>query len=128
MYTPKPNGTELIMLVGIPACGKSTLSLEYESKGYKILSSDKIRIEMAGTEDIFNKEQSFINELNGKVFEYIKSQAYEYLKSGISVVLDATNLGRKKRKTIASYLYRTGCKRKCIGRNIASWTMLPERI
>ena len=36
MYYPKPNNTELIMLVGIPACGKSTLSMEYESKGYKI--------------------------------------------------------------------------------------------
>lgn len=114
MYYPKPNNTELIMLVGIPACGKSTLSMEYESKGYNILSSDKIRIELAGTEDIFNREQSFINELNGRVFEYIKKQAYECLKSGVSVVLDATNLGRKKRKTIASYLRRTGCKRKCI--------------
>lgn len=105
---------EFIMLVGIPACGKSTLSKEYLENGYKILSSDQIRIELAGNEDVFKLEKQELNEINGKVFEYIRKTAYETLKKGTSVVIDATNLGRKKRKNFVSYVRRIKCNKKCI--------------
>ena len=105
---------EFVMLVGIPACGKSTLSKEYLEKGYTVLSSDQIRIELAGNEEVFQLEQRELNELNGKVFEYIRKKAYECLKAGKSVLIDATNLGRKKRKNFVSHIRRVKCNKKCI--------------
>ncbi len=105
---------ELVMMVGIPACGKSTLSKEYKSKGYEILSSDQIRLEMAESKDLFQLDKIAFNELNARVFEYIKKKAYELLKNGTSVVIDATNLGRKKRKNFVSYMRRTKCKKTCV--------------
>lgn len=106
--------SEFVMLVGIPACGKSTLSNEYRANGYEILSSDQIRLEMAGTENVFQLEKTALNELNASVFEYIKKKASELLKNGKSVVIDATSLGRKKRKNFVSYVRRTKCKKTCV--------------
>lgn len=40
---------ELIMLVGIPASGKTTIAKEYEKNGYVWHSSDAIRIEFFAT-------------------------------------------------------------------------------
>lgn len=106
--------SEFVMLVGIPACGKSTLSNEYRTKGYEILSSDQIRLEMAGTENVFQLEKTALNQLNANVFEYIKKKASELLKNDKSVVIDATSLGRKKRKSFVSYVRRTKCKKTCV--------------
>lgn len=108
------NTPGLIMLVGIPACGKSTLSREYAEKGYNILSSDEIRLQIAEEYGWSPYDKEIVGELNGMVFERVRKQAYQVLKEGKSVVLDATNLGRKKRKTIVSYLNRTHCKKICV--------------
>lgn len=105
---------ELIMLVGIPACGKSTLSKQYAEKGYKILSSDELRLQIANEYGWSPYDKEILGELNGMVFENVRKQAYQMLKEGKSVVLDATNLGRKKRKTIVSFLNRTHCKKICV--------------
>ena len=40
--------TELVMLVGIPGCGKSTFSEGLKKKGYKVHASDEIRKEWFG--------------------------------------------------------------------------------
>ena len=91
--------SEFVMLVGIPACGKSTLSNDYRAKGYEILSYEQIRLEMAGTENVYQLEKTALNQLNANVFEYIKKNATELLKNDKSVVIDATSLGRKNRKS-----------------------------
>lgn len=105
---------ELIMLVGIPACGKSTLTKKYREQGYYILSSDEIRLQIAKEQCWEPYDQSILGQLNGMVFEYIRKTASALLKDGKNVVLDATNLGRKKRKNLLSHLNRTHCKKICV--------------
>lgn len=80
---------ELIFLVGIPASGKSTIAQKYYEKGYKILSSDRMRIELFG--DVNNQDN------NTKLFSTLYSQAREELLNGENVVIDATNISSKKR-------------------------------
>ena len=111
MNTNKP---EFIMLVGIPACGKSTLTNEYSEKGYKILSSDELRLQIANEHGWSPYDKEILGKLNGMVFEYVRKNAYEALKAGNSVVIDATNLGRKKRKNFVSFVRRVNCVKKCI--------------
>ncbi len=108
------NTPELIMLVGIPACGKSTLSKEYLEKGYRILSSDELRLQIAEDYGWSPYDKEIAGELNGMVFERVRKLTYQMLKEGKSVVLDATNLGRKKRKNFVSHIRRVNCNKKCI--------------
>lgn len=105
---------ELSMLVGPPASGKSTLTEEYERKGYMILSSDRIRASLIGTQDELPKDSDELNKLNIKVFEQIRKEAILALRSGISVVIDATNLSRKKRMAFLKNLGKIKCRKKCI--------------
>ena len=83
---------ELIIMVGIPGAGKSTKCIEYEQQGYKVHSSDAIRIEKLGTD----KNQ----EHNNYIFQIMKQRTEEDLKAGHSVVYDATNISRKRRRAL----------------------------
>lgn len=80
---------ELIMLIGLVASGKSTVAEEYKSKGYKIHSSDALREELLGN----------VNDQKGNdiVFKELFKRCRDDIKSGHSVVFDATNLVSKKR-------------------------------
>ncbi len=108
------NQPELIMLVGIPASGKSTLTKKYAEKGYNILSSDEIRLQIAKENGYHPYDQEKIGELNGMVFEYVRKTTFSLLKEGKSVVFDATNLGRRKRKNFVSNINRVKCKKICV--------------
>lgn len=80
----------ITMLVGLPASGKSTWSIENQHKlQAKILSSDKIREELLG--DVNNQEK------NTDIFTYMYEQAKLLLKSGVNVIIDATNISMKRR-------------------------------
>ena len=83
-----------IMLVGLPGSGKSTHAHELMKKfpGIKYLSSDKIRGELYGDENI----QGDAN----KVFRILHNRVKEALTEGKSVIYDATNVNRKSRKGI----------------------------
>ena len=105
---------ELIMFVGIPASGKSTWSRNYREQGYLILSSDEIREGMASelsTETLSPEEKMM---LNSRVFETIRKKTLEALKKGWSVVVDATNLNRKRRMNFLNQFSRYSCSKKCI--------------
>lgn len=81
------------MMVGLPASGKSTLSEKYSKElNYYWLSSDKIRSELR---DTFNNK-----ELNYRTFKKMNELTLIYLKSGNSVIYDATNLNHKDRRNI----------------------------
>ena len=103
---------ELVMFVGIPASGKSTMSKEYESNGYLVLSSDKTRAEILS--NTAEQTEEFLNNLNALVFDSIKKRALESVKHGVSVVIDATNLNRKKRKNFLRDFKKLGCVIKCV--------------
>lgn len=85
---------DFIMLIGLPACGKSTWARHY-AKNHPhsvVLSSDAIREELYGDESI----QGDPNVIFGKM----RSRALHELREGNSVVYDATNICFKDRKGI----------------------------
>lgn len=105
---------ELIMFVGIPGCGKSTKAREYKEKGYEILSSDEVRAEVLAEIETGNFTVPNNASLNSVVFDRIGSRAAAFLKDGRSVVLDATNLSRKRRILFKRAVYKIDCVKKCV--------------
>lgn len=105
---------EFVMFVGIPASGKSTMAQEYKDKGYAILSSDELR---AFTEREIDENRLVLpsnTNLNAFVFEQLKKDALSLIKSGRNVVIDATNLGRRRRMNFIKSLKRNPCKKTCV--------------
>ena len=105
---------ELVVFVGIPASGKSTMAKQYKEQGYIILSSDELREkteqEIADGRFVLPSNTN----LNSFVFESLKAKAKQLLREGKSIVLDATNLGRKRRMNFLRVAVKTKCHKKCI--------------
>ncbi len=109
----------LIMLVGIPASGKSTVSRKYAARGFKVLSSDEVRMKMFSGELPCRAKDAEKCSLDGKalnseVFSYILSETRAALLSGCSVMVDATNLIRKRRISFLSELKNIKAERICL--------------
>ncbi|MBR3864404.1 MAG: AAA family ATPase [Clostridia bacterium] len=105
---------EFIMLVGLPGSGKSTFTAKYSEMGYKILSSDVVRAHFVKQIENGELKLPTNTNLNAFVFDNIKMQAISALNEGVSVVFDATNLGRKRRINFRKSLYKINCVKKCI--------------
>ena len=97
---------ELVMLVGIPGSGKSTFSGKYEEQGYKIHSSDLIRRELYGDEEIQGKAS--------EVFGLLEQRVRKDLRNGRSCVIDATNLSRKRRTAMLGSLAKHAARKTCM--------------
>ncbi len=82
-------GPRLIVLIGLPASGKSTLAETLESLGYFRSSADKIRGELYGDEHI----QGNPDEVYGLVWKRLHTA----LEQGRLVVSDLLNLSRSRR-------------------------------
>lgn len=81
---------KFIMLVGLPASGKSTFAKKLASQeSALLLSSDDMREELF--HDVNHRED------NGLLFNELYKRAREALKRGQSVIVDATNIASKKR-------------------------------
>lgn len=81
---------KIIVPVGLPASGKSTLARRFaEDKDTIILSSDILREELYG--DV--NDQSH----NTEIFEEMNKRTTQHINEGGTVVYDATNLNRKRR-------------------------------
>lgn len=91
----KPN---FIVLVGLPASGKSTYADKLKNEDYIVHSSDAIR------EELFDNANHQAD--NDKVFKLLFSRCREDLELGNNVVLDATNMARKKRVYLLSEITR----------------------
>ena len=95
-----------IMMVGLPASGKSTIAnILHSKRGYLHLSSDEIRKELLGSE-----ESQEDNEL---VFDTMRRRTLEALKNGQDVVYDATNVNSKRRKGFLKQLPKN-INKECI--------------
>ena len=108
--------TELIVLIGLPGAGKSTLGKKYIEnqvcKGnlfWTCCSSDKTRRMLWGDERIQGKPDT--------VFRNLHADVERHLQKGTNVVYDATNVSRKNRKQII----QLGKKYDCIIRAIVAW-------
>ena len=97
---------EIIMLVGIPGSGKSTVAEQYIQQGYKVHSSDAIREQLYGKEDIQGKAP--------EVFQRLLQNMRNDFRAGFSCVVDASNLRRRRRSNLLSALPRCVEKKKCI--------------
>lgn len=98
--------TEFIMLVGLPASGKSTYAEKLKKEGYNVHSSDAIREELTG--DVNTQDK------NTEVFSILHSRIKDDLKSGISCVYDATNMSMKRRKAFLDSIKKYECYKKCV--------------
>jgi predicted kinase len=89
---------ELLVLIGIPASGKSTLSEKYVKDGYLLLSSDGMRRKIYGTGFPTDKKER--DKLRNFIYKEIREGAARALSKGKNVIIDSTNLTRKKRLQI----------------------------
>lgn len=86
---------KLIVLVGLPASGKSTYAtMCAEIENTIVLSSDKLRKELLGDESCQTNNQL--------VFDTLYRRAKQYLIDGYNVIIDATNINMKDRKRTLS--------------------------
>ena len=80
----------LVMMVGLPASGKSTIAHNLaKENNYIIFSSDELRVELYG--DI--NDQNHNHDLFIELHKRIKTA----LKEGNNVIYDACNLSSKRR-------------------------------
>lgn len=97
---------KLIVMVGLPASGKSTYSKELATKENAIiLSSDQLREELYG--DVNDTEH------NNEVFAELHRRIKENLAKEKNVIWDSTNLNYKKRKIFLEGVRKTNCTKEC---------------
>lgn len=117
----------LYVMVGIPASGKSTKTKELADKGAVIISSDRIREEIFGDQDVqytddwlrehgydgpddILSKKAFANNI---IFDLVFKRCSEYLSRGFDVVTDSTSCSRAVRKRVLESI-KNASKRICI--------------
>lgn len=94
---------KLIMLVGLPSSGKSTLTEQYKEDGFIIHSSDNLRIKLHG--DLSGKNAT------ANIFDELHKRIITDLKNGENVVYDATNLVSKRRRGFLQQIKKIDCEK-----------------
>jgi predicted kinase len=95
--------SKFIMMVGLPASGKTTLAKQLaKTENAVVLSSDDLRVEMFG--DVSHQED------NNEIFEEMNERTNELLSKGQNVIYDATNLNRKRRKHLINHVIKANKK------------------
>jgi predicted kinase len=90
----------IILLVGVPASGKSTLARKLVERGYQSICADTIRAELYGNEIEQGDPM--------KVFEIFFERLEKLLLGGLDVVVDNTNLKVPYRKEITDRAQKFG--------------------
>lgn len=124
------NVPNLILLCGIPGCGKSTLANAHAENNLIVLSSDAMR-------GVLGKDESD-QSVSGDVFRILELVASYFLKRGNNVVIDATNCTRKARKGFVQIGRKYGANivaqvmstplDVCKARNAARARVVPEHV
>lgn len=101
---------KLIMLVGLPASGKSTYAENLRKEHpveTKVYSSDALR------EELF-PNQTYNKDNNQTVFNTLHSRIIKDLKLGKTCIYDATNVNSKKRKQFLTQIKKIHCRKECV--------------
>ena len=120
-----------IMLVGLPASGKSTYAEKLAKHvNVEIISSDTIRAELTG--DINNQDR------NNEVFEIVYRRVEEALHEGKNIIVDSTALKVDYRKKFVEICKKfevfcivweiTSSVKTCLRRNTKRDRQVPEDI
>jgi len=91
--------------IGIPGSGKTTTLKKFaEKNNYVYICPDDIRAELSGGDAADQSK-------NKEVWELTYNRAAEALKSGISVVVDATFANSGQRKSFIEFLRKSGAEK-----------------
>lgn len=123
----------LYWMIGISGSGKSTLADKLrKEKNIFIISSDKIREELYGDENIQGDPQ--------EVFNLVHNRILAYLSTGLDVIYDATNISLKNRSKLFKFLeskyidanhiaiVMTTPLSVCLSNNASRDRVVPERV
>jgi len=97
-----------MMLVGVAGSGKSTytrLHTDYSS-AYKVHSSDALRAELYGDENIQGDNNELFNELHRRIISDLRNNR--------NVIYDACNLSCKRRIAFLEQIRNICCYKKCV--------------
>lgn len=111
-YIDKKYKPMLIAMIGLTGCGKSYFSEKLAKKlNAKIFSSDAIRKKIFTQASNGNFESGiYTPQHTQKVYETLSKLAYESLKEGNNVILDATFLKSYYRKNLIDNIGKIGIK------------------
>jgi len=90
----------LILLVGVPGSGKTTLAKKLTGRGFVCLNADSVREQLYGNAAEQGDPQ--------KVFSILYKQMDEAMSQGSDIVIDNTNLNPKQRKPFLDRAERAG--------------------
>lgn len=90
----------LVLLVGVPGSGKTTLSKTLTDRGYKNMNADAIREELWG--DAGDQREP------AKVFEVFNQRLEEAFAQGLDIVIDNTNINSRHRDPILQRAKKAG--------------------
>ena len=99
----------LLITCGLPGTWKTETSEEISKiKGYPILRSDLIRLEVLKGENIFDEKVASNMSKRAKVYDEIFRRADKVLEKGDSVILDATFVTQALRRQAAAIAAKHG--------------------
>jgi predicted kinase len=108
-YASRPVQPILLIVMGLPASGKSTLARAVASRcGLIPLSSDVVRKHLAGVRPTDHRMEPFGRSLYGR--SMTRRKASRYLRNGQSVVLDSTFGQPAERATLRHLARRAGAQ------------------
>ncbi len=92
----------VLIACGLPATNKTeTMEVIARLKGYEMLRSDLIRLEVLKGEDIFDEQVASSMDKRKMVYERMFSMADELASQGTGVILDATFITQRLRMRAA---------------------------
>lgn len=92
----------LVIMVGIPASGKSTAAAEYGYKGYSILEKDNFR------KVRYDKGEVWSKKLEREIMQEHKAKLVDLMKKGLNIVIADTNLNPATRDMYYKIAYEFG--------------------
>jgi predicted kinase len=97
------NSKSVVLMVGIPASGKSTFCEELEQRGYQRLSMDALRARLLGDESKIgdDAQQKLVRDSFRKELESALAQ-------GLNVLVDNTNFNQRTRNPVLDRVKRAG--------------------